>query len=87
MGNLGSLGVALMAFVLLMPVRVEQAEYSCPAGSACPDTTVTCYTLLGWENALGPLGCSGWASFAAAVSIGLAVRLIGSLRNRTHISK
>lgn len=86
MGYLGSFGVALLAFVLLMPVRGETSIYDCLPSSRCPGTVTDCYTLLGWKNALGPLGCSPWAAFGVAVSVGLAARLIGALRERSRVS-
>jgi hypothetical protein len=81
MGSVGSFALGFLAFVLTIPVRVEQLEYDCVPGTACPSVT-SCYTLLGWENVLGPLGCSRWAAAAVGLTVGLAVRAIGAWRER-----
>ena len=81
MGNLGSFGMGFLAFILLSPVRSEGGGVpSCVSGSECRGMPAQCYTLLGWEDVLGPFSCSLWAAFAAAVAIGLAVRAVGRLR-------
>jgi len=83
MGNLGSFGGGFLAFILLSPVRSEGGGVpDCVSGSECRDIPARCYTLLGWEDVMGPFSCSLWASFAAAVAIGLAVRTVGRLRER-----
>jgi len=81
MGNLGSFGMGFLAFILLSPVRSEGGGVpSCVSGSECRGMPAQCYTLLGWEDVLGPFSCSLWAAFAAAVAIGLAVLAVGRLR-------
>jgi hypothetical protein len=79
MGRVGSFALGFLAFMLTLPIRVEQLEYDCVAGTACPSVT-NCYTLLGWENVLGPLGCSRWAAAAAGLAVGLTVRAVGVWR-------
>jgi hypothetical protein len=81
MGSVGSFALGFLVFVLTVPVRVEQSEPGCPEGTTCASVT-NCYTLLGWENVLGPLGCSRWAAAAVAVAVGLAVRAVGVRRER-----
>jgi hypothetical protein len=81
MGNLGSFALGFLAFVLTVPVRVEQLEYDCVAGTACPSVT-NCYTLLGWENVLGPLGCSRWAAAGVGLAGALIARALGAWRER-----
>lgn len=51
--NLGSFALGFVAFMLTIPVRVEFLQYDCVEGTACPSGT-NGYTLLGWENILGP---------------------------------
>ena len=41
-----------------------------------------CYTLLGWENVLGPLGCSRWAAVGVGLLVGLLARAVGERRAR-----
>lgn len=86
MGSLGSFALGFLAFMLTLPIRVEQLEYDCVAGTACPSVT-NCYTLLGWENVLGPLGCSRWAAAAMGLAVGFAVRAVGVWRERRARTK
>jgi hypothetical protein len=81
MGSLGSFALGFLAFVLTAPVQVEQSESGCLEGTTCASVT-NCYTLLGWENVLGPLGCSYWAAAAVGLAVGLAVRAVGVWRER-----
>lgn len=83
MGNLGSFAVGFFTFILVAPIRSEGGGVpSCVRGSECRAIPTQCYTLLGWEDVLGPFSCSLWAAFAAAVTVGLAVRGVGLLRER-----
>lgn len=82
MGNLGSFGLGFLTFLLTVPVRVEFLQYDCVEGTACPSVT-NCYTVLGWENVLGPLGCSRWAAVGVGLLVGLLVRAVGARRART----
>ena len=82
MGDLGSSVLGFATFLLLLPVRVETWEYDCVAGTACPSVT-HCSTVLGWEDVLGPLGCSRWAALAVGLAVGLTARAVGRRRVRS----
>jgi hypothetical protein len=75
--NLGSFALGSVAFMLTIPVRVEFLQYDCVEGTACPSVT-NCYTLLGWENILGPFGCSRWAAVGVGLLVGLLARAVGA---------
>ncbi len=81
MGSLGSFALGFITFMLTIPVRVEFLQYGCVQGTTCPSVT-NCYTVLGWENVLGPLGCSRWAAVGVGLLIGLMSRGIGAWRAR-----
>jgi len=80
MGSLGSFALGFLTFMLTMPVSVEFSEYGCVQGTECPPPFTTCYTVLGWENVLGPLGCSGWAAAGVGLLVGLLARAVGTYR-------
>lgn len=82
MGNLGSTALGFLTFVLLTPLRSESYVTSCVRGTTCPDPVTHCYTLLGWQDALGPLSCSRWAAAGAGLLVGLVVRAVGHARSR-----
>ena len=81
MGNLGSFALGFVAFMLTIPVRSESSLYDCVADTACPPSVTTCYTVPGWENVLGPLGCSRWAAIGVGLLVGLLVRAVGARRS------
>lgn len=81
MGNLGSFALGFAAFMLSTPVRVEFLQYDCVRGMTCPSVT-NCYTVLGWQNVLGPLGCSRWAAVGVGLLVGLILRAVGVRRAR-----
>ena len=82
MGNLGSFAVGFVTFMLTTPVRYESGIYDCIPSTPCPSSFSNCYTLLGWENVLGPLGCSRWAAAGVGLLVGLLVREVGRRRGR-----
>ena len=67
--------------MLTTPVRYESFVYSCPEGAACP-TVTNSYTLHGWENVPGLLGCSRWAAVGVRLLVGLLARAVGERRAR-----
>ena len=81
MGSLGSFALGFVAFMLTTPVRSESLVYVSPEGEACPAVT-NCCTLSGWENVLGPLGCSRWAAIGVGLLVGLLARAVGERRAR-----
>jgi hypothetical protein len=81
MGSLGSFALGFITFMLTIPVRVEFLQYDCVQGTTCPSVT-NCYTVLGWENVLGSLGCSRWAAVGVGLLVGLMSRGIGAWRAR-----
>jgi len=81
-GNLGSFAVGFVTFMLTTPVRYESGIYDCIPSTPCPSSFSNCYTLLGWENVLGPLGCSRWAAAGVGLLVGLLVREVGRRRGR-----
>jgi hypothetical protein len=80
MGGLGSFTLGFLAFLLTLPVRIEQLEYDCVPGTACLDSATNCYTVLGWENVLGPLSCSQFAAAAVGLLLGTLLRAVGFWR-------
>lgn len=82
MGSLGSFTVGFLAFLLTLPIRVEQSDFDCVRGAACPDSVTNCYTALGWEDVLGPLGCSRWAAVGLGLLVGAVLRAVGLRRER-----
>jgi hypothetical protein len=80
MGNLGSFTRGFLTLLLTTPVRFESSVYDCVAGAACPPSVISCYTVLGWENVLGPLGCSRWAAVGTGLLVGRLVRAAGARR-------
>ena len=83
MGNLGSFALGFVTFMLTTPVRRESSDSDCVDGVACPSVT-NCYTLLGWENVLGPLGCSRWAAVGVGLLVGRLARAVGERRARVN---
>jgi hypothetical protein len=81
MGNLGSFALGFVTFILTIPVRVEFLQYDCVQSTTCPSVT-NCYTVLGWENILGPLGCSRWAAVGVGLLVGAVLRAVGLRRER-----
>jgi hypothetical protein len=84
MGNLGSFAVGFFTFILLTPIRVETYITSCVrgGGSRCSGGGRDCYTLLGWEDVLGPLSCSIWSAAGVGIVVGAIVRVLGIWRKR-----
>ena len=81
MGSLGSFALGFVMFMLTTPVRSESLVCVSLEGAACPAVT-NCYTLSGWENVLGPLGCSRWAAVGVGLLVGLLARAVGERRAR-----
>jgi hypothetical protein len=81
-GNLGSSAIGFVVFMLLTPLRVDGGVVDCVEGTPCPGDFRHCYTLLGWEDVLGPLSCSRWAAVGVGLLVGLCVRGVGSWRVR-----
>jgi hypothetical protein len=85
MGNLGSFAFGFFTFILLTPIRSEGGGVaSCARGAPCPEPVTHCYTLLGWEDVLGPLSCSTWAAAGVAVLVAVLVRAVGLRREPTN---